>query len=38
MLKAHDRWGTFLAEMPVGEAHTADILEFGRSGFAEIDV
>jgi len=24
--------------MPVGEAHTADILELGRRGFVEIDV
>src|SRR6202040_3840445 len=38
MLKAHHRRGAFLAEMPVGEAHTADILELGRRGFAEIDV
>jgi hypothetical protein len=34
MLKAHPRRGAFLAEMPVGEAHTADILELGRRGFA----
>jgi hypothetical protein len=38
MLKAHHWRGAFLAEMPVGEAHTADILELGRRGFAEIDV
>ena len=34
----HHRRGAFLAEMPVGEAHTADILELGRRGFVEIDV
>jgi hypothetical protein len=27
MLKAHHRRGAFLTEVPVGEAHTADILE-----------
>src|SRR6202040_570044 len=38
VLKAHHRRGAFLAEMPVGETHTADILELGRRGFVEIDV
>jgi hypothetical protein len=38
MLKAHHRRGAFLTEMPVGEAHIADILELGRRGFAEIDI
>jgi hypothetical protein len=27
-----------MSEMPVGEVHTADILELGRRGFVEIDV
>jgi hypothetical protein len=38
MLEAYYRRGAFLAETPVGEAHTADILELGRRGFVEIDV